>query len=114
MTMPSIQPLPVFGWYLSTFKKKKNKSYYYLVVKDGDRICANCCSGHVNKDCSTVRCKKCCIDYCLEEHQKCKCKDHLKGMKAKKKKDLEELAEAGILDEVVMEDMIEEGVYLDD
>ena len=85
-------------------KKKKNKNYYYLVAKDSDRICADCRSGRVNKDCSTVRCKKCCIDYCLEEKKSCKCKDHRKGMKEKKKRDLEELAEAGILDEVDIRD----------
>ena len=87
----------------------------HLVVKGKPlNKCANCRSGRVNKDCSTVRCKKCCIDYCLEERKSCKCKDHKKGMKEKKKRDLEELAEAGILDKVDMAEMIEEGVQLDD
>ena len=88
-------------------KKKKNKNYYFLVAKDNELVCADCCSCRVNKACSMIRCKKCCVQYCQEERKKCKCKDHLKGMKEKSKKELEELAEAGILDEVDMAEMAE-------
>ena len=89
-------------------RKKKNQNYYYLVAKDNKLlVCADCGSSHVNKSCSTVRCKKCCVEYCFQERQKCKCKDHLKGMKERKQKVLEDLAEAGILDEVDMEEFNE-------
>ena len=89
-------------------RKKKNQNYYYLVAKDNKLlVCADCGSSHVNKSCSTVRCKKCCVEYCFQERQKFKCKDHLKGMKERKHKELEDLAEAGILDEVDMEEFNE-------
>ena len=55
-----------------------------------------------------MRCKKCCVEYCFQERKKCKCKDHLKGMKERRQKAIDELTEAGILDEVDMEEMIEE------
>ena len=85
----------------------------HLVVKGKPlNKCANCRSGRVNKDCSTVRCKKCCIVYCFEERKTCKCKDYQKGIKEKKKRHLEELAEAGLLEEVYWAEMAE-GVQLD-
>ena len=86
-------------------KKKKNKNYYYLELeaKDNKRVCADCRSCRVNnKSCSLIRCKKCCVEYCFQERKTCKCKDHQKATKARKEKALEELAEAGILDEVDM------------
>jgi hypothetical protein len=89
-------------------KKKKNQNYYYLVAKDNELVCAGCRSSRVNKSCSMVRCKKCCIKHCLKERKMCKCKDHQKGTKERKQMALEELAEAGILDEVDMEEMIED------
>ena len=67
----------------------------------------------MNKACSMIRCKKCCVQYCFEERKTCKCKDHVKGMKEKKQQALEELREAGILDEVDMEEMVESGAILD-
>ena len=94
-------------------KKKQKKNYYYLVRKDNTRICAGCLTCRVNKSCSTERCKKCCIEYCFEERKTCKCKDHVKGLKEKKQRALEELREAGILDEVDMADLIESGEILD-
>eukprot|EP00956_Cyclotella_meneghiniana_P035745 scaffold117737_cov25-Cyclotella_meneghiniana.AAC.1 len=48
----------------------------------------------VGGSCSTVRCKKCCVEYCFGERQKCECKDHVKRMKERKQRALEELAEA--------------------
>ena len=54
-----------------------------------------------------MRCKKCFVEYCFQDCQKCKYKYHLKGMKERKQKALKELAEAGFLDEVDIE-MIEE------
>ena len=88
-------------------KKKKIQNYYYLVAKDTDLVCADCRLSLGNMSCSTVRCKKCCVEYCFQERQKFKCKDHLKGMKERKHKELEDLAEAGILDEVDMEEFNE-------
>ena len=89
-------------------KKKHSKNYYFLVAKDNALVCVDCRSSRVNKSCSLIRCKKCCIEYCFQEQETCKCKDHLKGMKERKQKALEDLAEAGILDEVDMEEMIED------
>lgn len=88
-------------------KKKMKQNYYYLVARDNQLVCADCRSSRVNKSCSTVRCKKCCVEYCFGENQTCKCKDHVKGMKERKQRALEELAEAGILDEVNMEEFNE-------
>eukprot|EP00956_Cyclotella_meneghiniana_P027530 scaffold61920_cov23-Cyclotella_meneghiniana.AAC.1 len=73
-------------------KKKKSKNYYFLVAKDNALVCVDCRSSR--------------------ERETCKCKDHLKGMKVRKQKVLEELAEAGILDEVDMEEMIEEEMII--
>ena len=92
-------------------KKKKNKNYYYLVAKDNQLVCAGCKSSRVNKSCSMVRCKNCCIKHCLEEGKVCKCKDHQKGMKERKQKALERCADAGIYDEDCIEAMIECDVF---
>lgn len=86
-------------------KKKKNQNCYCLVAKDNELVCADCRSSRVNKSCSTVRCKKCCVEYCFQERQKCKCKDHLKGIKERKQKVIDEMREAGCLDEVDLEEM---------
>eukprot|EP00956_Cyclotella_meneghiniana_P040613 scaffold200609_cov36-Cyclotella_meneghiniana.AAC.1 len=84
-------------------KLDKMKRWYYLEAKDNKRVCADCRSCRVNnKSCSLIRCKKCCVEYCFQERKTCKCKDHQKATKARKEKALEELAEAGILDEVDM------------
>ena len=87
-------------------RKKKNQNYYYLVAKDNQLVCAGCKSSRVNKSCSMVRCKNCCIKHCLEEGKVCKCKDHQKGMKERKQKALERCADAGIYDEDCIEAMI--------
>ena len=97
----------------SLCKKKKNKNYYFLVAKDNELVCADCRSSRVNKACSMIRCKKCCVQYCFEERKTCKCKDHVKGVKEKRQLALEELREAGIFDEVDMEHLIEGGANLD-
>lgn len=49
-----------------------------------------------------------------ERRANAKCKDHQKDMKEKKEKELEELVESGILDEVDMEELIEEGATADE
>ena len=72
-------------------KKKKNKNYCFLVAKDSNFVVVDCCSCCMNKACSLIRCKKCCVQYCFEERKMRKCKDHIKGMK-EKKKELEDLA----------------------
>ena len=59
---------------------------------------------------STVRSKKCfCAEYCFQESRKCncKCKDHLKGIKERRQRALEESDARIFLDEVDMEEFNE-------
>ena len=54
-----------------------------------------------------IQFKKCCAIHCLDEGKVCKCKDHIKGMQEKKQSDMQEVVEAGILDEVDCEEFVE-------
>ena len=40
-------------------------------------------SCRVNKSCSLIRCKQCCVEYCYLERKTCKCKDHQKATSQK-------------------------------